>query len=529
MNLLFKSKNNATVVTSLLIKELGVKISDLAINDILEEHPDYPQLKAISDSLDEWHLPNQAYDIKREDYDPSDLYFPFIAHLKEGGYILIHDITAKKVCFSDEKHNKAIIDEEEFLNRWSSVALHTTITEKSGELNYRENRLKGIFNQYKLPLVVLTLLGLILLKVNDQTLNFHYGFLLGLKIVGLGVSVLLLTHSIDANNPLIRNLCNLGKKNNCNAILKSDAAKITSWLSWSEVGFFYFAGSLLALLFAPSSLSLLTWLNLFALPYTVYSISYQYRHKNWCILCCSVQVLLVLETVTFLSSQNFEFLTLAFADLPNFGTTTLTSFLVPILGWYFLKSFFVDAGQIRSLKQQLKKFKYNSSLFNQALKNQPKYAVPDDLMPIVLGNPNAETTITMVSNAFCIPCAKAHETIDKWLRTRDDLKVKIIFITSTDKTNNNARAGRHVMALSLLKDTEIVGNALKEWYTHGGKKYELWAKKYPVEFNDEMDMISQKQNAWFDMAEITVTPTIMVNGYKLPDPYRLEDIKYLLS
>ncbi|RYF33435.1 MAG: vitamin K epoxide reductase family protein, partial [Cytophagaceae bacterium] len=107
-----------------------------------------------------------------------------------------------------------------------------------------------------------------------------------------------LMHGINSNNPFIQNLCNSDGKNNCNAILKSDASRITSWLSWSEVGFFYFTGSLLSLLFAPSSLFILAWVNVMALPYTIYSLSYQYRNKTWCALCCTVQALLVLELIT---------------------------------------------------------------------------------------------------------------------------------------------------------------------------------------------------------------------------------------
>ena len=170
------------------------------------------------------------------------------------------------------------------------------------------------------------------------------------------------------------------------------------------------------------------------------------------------------------------------------------------------------------------------ALKNQALKNQPCYSVPDELKPIVLGNPNAETTITMVSNPFCGPCAKAHETLDKWLKTRDDIKVKIIFTTRNDVDNEKAKVAQHVWALSLLNDVKLVENALNDWYTLGDKKYEAWAKKYPVEFNGDMNNIAQQQqNAWFDLAEIKVTPTILLNGYKLPEPYKLEDIKHLLT
>ena len=48
----------------------------------------------------------------------------------------------------------------------------------------------------------------------------------------------------------------------------------------------------------------------------------------------------------------------------------------------------------------------------------------------------------------------------------------------------------------------------------------------PVEqFHQKMD----KQKAWCEMAEVTATPTMLLNGYRLPDLYQLPDLKYMLE
>ncbi len=148
-------------------------------------------------------------------------------------------------------------------------------------------------------------------------------------------------------------------------------------------------------------------------------------------------------------------------------------------------------------------------------------------MPIVLGNPDAATTITMVSNPFCAPCAKAHKILDQLLKTRDDIKVKIIFTTRNDVGEEKAKVSQ--MALSVLNDTALLERALSDWYAQRNKKYELWAKKYPVKLNMQINELTEKQNTWFDLAEVKVTPTIFVDGYKLPDPYTLDDVKYLVE
>ncbi|TDQ11763.1 peptidase C39-like protein [Pedobacter metabolipauper] len=572
-----KKKDNATAVACLLINALHVKINPGTVEACLKEHPEYPSLLAVSDCLTEWNIPNQAYKISRKDYDANELEFPFIAHLNTNGgyYMMVHELTDGRIVYSDEERIRKNMSEQDFLKIWSGIVLSADVNENSGEENYPANRLKESFNRLKVPLLLLVILGIVLLNINNVH-GWSYFVLLGIKLAGTATSILLLMHSIDANNPLIQNLCSLGSKNNCNVILRSDAAQLTPWLSWSDVGFFYFSGSFLSLLLIPASLPLLKLLNVFSLPFIVFSINYQYQHKNWCILCCFIQAFLLLEFLTSLSSYWFSdlpdlnFFMIQVADYsPSAIPAIVFCFLTPILTWSVLKPGLLKSAQFNPMKKQLLKFKYNSELFNQALTSQPRYAVPDDLMPISLGNPNAETTITMVTNPFCGPCAKAHETLDKWLSVRDDINIKIIFTTADHDDDDRTKIARHVTALSLLNDTKLVSRALNDWYKQSGKKYDSWASKYPVNFKPksveksnsvenvesvktidrfdntakttenvenvesvesvEMALVTAKQKAWCNLTEIAFTPTILINGYKLPDPYRLEDIKYLIN
>ncbi|TKC13118.1 hypothetical protein FA048_05765 [Pedobacter polaris] len=529
LNLFKARQSNAVAIVQLLLKALNIKVSDSTIKNALEDHPDYPSLLSISDCLTEWYVANDAYQIDKEDYDPSDLQFPFIAHLKTNGgnYILITAIKDHQITYSNEKGKNALISENDFLKEWSGVALHATKTDKSGEIGYNNNYIKDIFSRLKLPLLITTIILGILLAIDYQTINPNYGVLLFIKLTGVLTSVLLLMHSINANNPLIQNLCSMGNKNNCNAILKSEAAKVTSWLSWSEVGYFYFVGSSICLLFLPLSISILAWLNVFALPYTIYSLSYQYRHKNWCVLCCAVQAILLGEFILNILSDNI--LNFEISTYIKIIPSILLAFTIPILTWAVIKPMLLKSALSKPLKQQLKKFKYNSDLFKQVLQNQAKYSISNDLMPITLGNPNAETTITMVSNPFCGPCAKAHQVLDGWLSYRDDIQVKIIFSTADHDNDEKTKVARHISALGQLNDVKLVEQALNDWYNQSTKKYENWAQKHPINFDGEWNEVTKKQKAWCDLTEITFTPTILINGYKLPEPYRLEDIKYLLN
>lgn len=194
----------------------------------------------------------------------------------------------------------------------------------------------------------------------------------------------------------------------------------------------------------------------------------------------------------------------------------------------FLETIFLTGSSGAPFKTAAKKFKFNSDLFKQALKNQPRYAVDNDLMPIVLGNPDAETIITMVSNPYCGPCGNAHQTLSEWMKTRKDLQFKFLFTTADDDDDARTQVARHATALSQLRDKSIVENALEDWY-HPSTKYEDWILKYPVDLNKTVEDATARQKKWCELAEIEFTPTILINGFKLPDPYRLEDIKYLID
>lgn len=515
---------NSEAVVFYLIKELNIKVSRSSVLHQLNEHPEYPSLLAISDSLNGWKVPHESYRIDKNEYDAKDLSFPLIAHFRNNGgsFVLIHGIAGGKVTYSNETERKRTMEEAEFLRNWDGILLYAQKEAHSGEENYRMEVIKGLFDQARAPFLILLLLACVAASVNYTGLNLACAGLLGIKLAGIVVSVLLLMSSMDSNNPFVQNLCSLGKENNCNAILKSDAAKVTSWLSWSEVGLFYFTGSFLCLLLYPLSINLLAWLSLACLPYTFYSIGYQIKIKNWCVLCCTVQGLLWLEALVFLMNSSFTF-EIPLSVLP----AVAACFLLPIAIWAFIKPFLIKAGQTKPLKQQLKGFKYNSDLFNKLLTGQPRYAVPDELQAIKLGNPNAQTVITMVTNPFCGPCATTHKMLDEWLLTRDDLQLKILFTTANQEEDARTKVARHVTALSLSKDEKYVGEALNGWYKQSNKDYDAWANQYPVSINEEMKIVTEKQKVWCEMAEISFTPTIFVNGYKLVDPYRLEDIQFM--
>nr|WP_301922669.1 thioredoxin domain-containing protein [Ferruginibacter sp.] len=315
-------------------------------------------------------------------------------------------------------------------------------------------------------------------------------------------------------------------------MLSGKQAKVFSWLSWSEVGFFYFTGSLLALLFAGSSITntvgILAWISILALPYTLFSIYYQWQvAKQWCVLCLAVQALLLLGAINIIAN-NFLF------PLPQFSVLIIACclllFAFPATIWYTLKPYVLRLQESKNTKREYLRIKFNVEIFDTLLKKQKVLMLSADGLGIDIGNPAATNTIIKVCNPYCGPCAKAHEKIEALLEHNDNVKMKIIFTTSTKETDPAIKPTRHLIAIAEnTHDQQKLKQSLDDWYLPDKKDYDLFAAKYPM--NGELLQQGNKIEAmekWCNEIKVVFTPTFFLNGYQLPDAYSIEDLQYFL-
>lgn len=521
--------DNAISIVMQLLKLLKVPVTDSAVKQILTSHPDYPSLLSISDALKNWGIPNNAYQIGADDL--MELPTPFIAHVRVeyGKFVIVKEVNAQSVLLINDLKKEVKVEKDNFLNVFTGQILIPERLANTGDPEYARSRRKEVLDSMRLPFVlggiVLVLLGLIVFNtsyISDFT--WQSGLITTFKITGTIISILLLIQSIDSDNPFIRKICT-GKKASCTAILATRSAKVFGGeLSWSEVGFFYFAGTLLLYLFNTSSvplLMILTVLNILSLPYTVYSIYYQaIVAKKWCVLCCAVQVLLWLEFIPLLSYLSFNH------GLPNMAewSNLLLLFLIPILLWVFAKPFLTLAYQVKPLTEQLNEFKYNEALFHALLTNQHLYQLPEEPDCITFGSKDASRVITLVTNTFCKSCGEAHQTLARWLANGDDFQFQVVFAPNVQSD----MLAKHFLSLKSNKETPVVSEAFRDWYKSENRDYSLWASKYPVNIEPDIESNIGRMAAWCAVIGLDHTPTILIDGYKLPRPYQLDDIRLFI-
>ena len=526
---------NATIV---FLKLLKVKVNSSTVNETMQNHPDWPSLLCVTDSFNKWNISNGVGKIAPDQID--QLPVPFMVYTNNIEYPLsvVTGVSGTTVHLLSNNYNKSVIKtKEDFIKSWRGVYLIAEPTQHSGEKDFELNKRKAFVSSLiPLSLFVLLLTLSSVFLYNNIIQNTPVFSITGiylqyiLLLAGTVVTSLLLWYEIDKNNPLLQKVCTGIAKGDCNAILTGRQAKVFNWLSWSEVGFFYFTGGLLLLvtLTKEESVTLLSWLNILALPYTVFSIYYQWKvAKQWCLLCLAVQALLLLGAANIFANH---FLTYPLVLSTPFLIKAALLYTLPVLLWYTVKSVILRLQEAKNTKREYLRIKFNSEIFETVLKKQKKLTVSAEGLGIDLGNNNASNTLIKVCSPTCAPCGKAHPEIDKLLDAIPNLSVKIIFTTPNQQDHPAYKPASHLLAISETNDADKLRQALDDWYLSNEKNYEKFSVKYPLtsELNKQGNKLG-KMEKWCKEADIQGTPTFFINSYQLPGAYGIGDLKYFFS
>lgn len=524
------NEKNVVDALSMLLNQQQVHVTRQTLRERLYLHPNFPSLVAISDVLKQFKVSNIAVQIEREQLIHIPL--PSLAFLSIDGGIFapIRSVNDSTIEWLDTKRgwiNEPLTD---FYSKWNQVVLLSEPNEQSGENNYSQKRLEEVREMIRIPALIvgfilsITLLFLVLNTHSQLLISWQYLTMLLIKSVGAVTSFALLMHSIDSNNSVARKLCGLGQSSNCNSILSSSGATLWGWLGWSEVGFIYFMGGICAfiaqLVFLQSTVY--QWVQLLSLltfPFTIYLISYQYIiAKSWCRLCLIVQGSLCLECIITLT-QGLPMV------MPHADSITLSllglSFLLPALFWMLFKRPLSLAVQNYPLRRELQKVKFNANYVQSQFRQQPIMPpIFTNMRVPTLGNQLAANTLTIVTNPTCGPCIKLHPELESLLARNQEMRVQFVFVTY-----GQSRELVHKL-LSLPDDKLPVGLQLCYSKTSADKK--LWKEITHALVEDEYALHQiDIHHRWCDLAGITGTPTIFLNGHQLPLSYTIQDVDAL--
>jgi hypothetical protein len=525
--------NNFTTTFTNFLKSHNVKVTKATAEKYVETHPDYPSMLAYADALDAWKIENAAIQITSEQL--LEIPTPFITFSRRNGgtFSVIRNVADNFIERLDTEKGWVRDKLEDFLPDWSGVVMLAETNEISGENDYETKLRTERLQALRLPLAF-TLLGIIILATfvfNAATLGI-YSVLLGITKTALAIiTTLLLIKSIDTNNAFVNKLCNAGTKLSCQSILESNAAKITEWLSWSDVGFIYAVGSLIGLLFSLSSpayfegfifITLITS-GLGAL-FSIYSVYYQgVIAKMWCPLCLGVVALFWTELAlagSYIYANGFV--------ITNATLVLLLSsiaFLIPVAFLLIYKTTAASAQKADSVERELERLKSNPKIFETLLASEREMPfLPQGMGVVELGNPEAENTLTLVTNPLCGWCGKMHHRVNKVLAESPNLKCQVVLLTNSDDIDDTARIARTIFSVP----QELRHKAIDDWFARNDRNFDAWQTIYSeYEEKDVATVFETDQRMWSNEAEVKSTPTIFFNGRELPDSVQVEDLVQL--
>jgi protein-disulfide isomerase len=182
-------------------------------------------------------------------------------------------------------------------------------------------------------------------------------------------------------------------------------------------------------------------------------------------------------------------------------------------------------GEVEHIKQEINSLKANEAVFKTLLTQQPHYEVSKADSQILFGNPEAPLRISILTNPFCNPCAKMHKRVEKLLHdTKRNVCLQYIFSSFHPDLDF---ACKGLIAAYLEKEQSDFERIIADWFEKGKPMKEAFFQEMRLDLTSpEIESEFQKHEAWKETSQLRATPAVLVNGYKLPDNYKIEDLRY---
>lgn len=536
-----KNTNNTLIA---FLNLLGVKYTQSFSEQYYNEHPHKYNLFGLSKMLADYGIENAAIHISDKENDIMEIQTPFIAHFG-GDFVVVNNVESDKVSFM-WRGIKVSSPIAKFIEAWTGVVLLAESSKKSIEPDYKEHRRLEQMNLLKKMLLFSVLIIITVMICIHQSFYTDVGILLLLLInlAGMYICWLLLLKQMHIQSQYADKICSLFKQKDCNNVLESKSSKLFGIIGWSEIGFGYFSVNVLLLLFSPTLITIIALINIFTLPFTLWSVWYQYsKAKQWCVLCLIVLVLLwAIFTANllfgYLQSGTFFLFNsqLLYASLIEFRFSsfifplvfTVCCYCIAILGTNLFVPKYNTENTIQWLKQSINSIKADEDVFTTLLKKQPFYEISDCDSIIRFGNLNSKLQLTILSNPYCNPCAVMHKNIEVLLtKANNDISVQYI-LSSFDENLNSTN--KYLIAACLSDNIVSATQIFKDWFEKGKELKDNYFKKLSLNMdNPKIEIEFLKHESWKNKTQIRATPTVLVNGYQLPENYKIEDLQYFID
>jgi uncharacterized membrane protein/thiol-disulfide isomerase/thioredoxin len=340
------------------------------------------------------------------------------------------------------------------------------------------------------------------------------------------MAVLIVQQELGISNELTEQLCNTGKNTDCDAVMHSKGSRVAKWFNWADAGIIYFSSFLLILVSSSPGLLILAVISAAAIPFTFFSLYYQWGVvKKWCPLCLITVAVLWVQFILLLPLLiKFD---MAAVEKSEAAFTVFIITVVAAVWLLIIKPIFDKNKELTGKNYSLLRFKNNPDIFITLLQQQRRVDITPFENDLQLGNSAAPVQIMVACNPYCGPCAKAHEALDKLIE-KNDIGLTVRFaVKAESKEDKRTQAVEYL--LQVLNDMTNIykRKVLNNWYA--GMNMKKFKDIYPLKERTAIDDLLNNYAQWSEIAKITFTPTIFINGYELPKQYGIGDLEGLLK
>ena len=504
--------DNTSEVLYHYLRALHVKVSTMTVHRLLDT-PLGNSMRDISDALDSLHVSNAAYQLPKEYLDELEATCIVIMNDNDSPFCLIEKIEETHITLSHSQRLR--VSKQQFLQKWTGTVLVGEVTEST--IQEKNCKLKDIAMWIQRHQLLLAGIIAILLILYSTKRNYSTGISLYLVTLctGLLISSAIL-YKETANSRFLHRFCHIGKTIDCNEVLHSKGSHIIG-MGLGELSLLYFSALLLFTLICPHEFYCISIIcSIIAIGFTLYSVIYQlFIIRKGCMLCMLIN-LIVWSSCVILYIQKGQF-------NKEFSLSAMLSFTaiacICLTGWLQIKA-------LLKIKEEGKQFKVQfSNLLNPD--NFQKLLFAETQIgamvnkEIALHNQISSTTqLMIVTNPNCKNCARIHSHIKE---IASNVSISLVLLTFP-KDGIGEKVAKTIIAAYRTDGWEKAITALEEWYKNhkikGIDKYAITA---------EEQRIWKQQQIYCSQQHISQTPSMIIDGYYVPEFYQLKELKYVLT
>ncbi|MDQ1772501.1 thioredoxin domain-containing protein [Labilibaculum sp. A4] len=509
-----------------LLKELltknSIKVNNEELKLQLFGHPSYPSLHSLTGVLDHFNIPNLAIEIPKTEENIALLPDYFIAHIENNGsdnFALISK-KADAIQITREGKKSELVPIDSFIDLWTGIVLVIETDENI------KTDITSIFSKVLLVSIPVVLIICFLFLSQNPYESFHFAF----SMIGLMICIFILQHEIGTSSQVLNKICTgVSDKVSCDDVMQSKGSNLFGFVKLSDLGIIYFLTSVLSsLLFVMSknNFTPLFVISLTALPFTIYSIYYQFQIvKKWCLLCLGV--ILVLWIQSALATANINSISEIISEPNSYLLFAFAAYLTTAL-WLFIAPKIRLKPEYFKLKVQFNKFKRNFEIFNNLLsRSQAINTTITNSNEIVFGTKNSELEIVIITNPLCGFCKNAHKLIHIVLDQETEVKIIVRFNVSQNTKAIDNKIASKLVEIYHINGEKICLTAMNEAYS--SRDSATWLNKWGESENEYYSQILMEEKKWCTNNNIPFTPEILLNGKSYPKEYDFEELQYFLE